>query len=183
MVASSTMLVLNKVAISEVPRPAFLLFLQLAFTSATVSIAHDLKIIKLTEFSLDVLKRFWLVPVTFLMSIFFNIKILTHTNIETFIVLRASTPVVLAVLDVQFLNRALPERRTWVSILGVLVCACGYIHFESNELNYDSGIWIVLWYSVFCFDQIYIKYVVETVQMTMWDRVWYSNTFPFMLSA
>lgn len=35
--------------------------------------------------------------------------------------------------------------------------------------------WVIVWLCVFTFDQIYIKYVVDTVPMTTWGRVIYSN--------
>lgn len=175
---SSSMLVVNKVAIHWFPRPLTLLFLQLAFTTMVVSMASDFKMIPATEISLDTVKKFWMVPVAFLTTIYSNIKILSFTNVETFIVLRASTPVVLSILDVQFLNRKLPSAQSWVSIIGVLVCACAYAYLENSQLTVDSIFWLVTWYCTFCFDQIYIKHVVDTVKMSMWERVWYTNALP-----
>lgn len=181
MFASSTMLLINKIAINTLQRPLMLLYLQLSFASMAVTLAHDLKVIRLTTPSMDILKKFWLVPVMFLISIFCNIMILSHTNIETFIVLRASTPIVISILDVQFLGKALPDRRSWVSIIGVFICALFYVSIEKSQFTVDSIFWLVSWYCVFCFDQIYIKHVCETVQMTSWDRVWYTNTVPVVI--
>lgn len=181
MLASSTMLVLNKVAISVFQRPLLLLFTQLSFTTLVVLVSKEFGMLKISELSRDTLRRFWLVPITFLFSIFCNIKILEHTNVETFIVLRASTPLVMSILDVQFLKRRLPTKRSWFSIVTVFIFAVSYVRFESKSFTIDSINWLLLWYVNFCFDQIYIKHVVDTVKMTMWDRVLYTNMIPALI--
>lgn len=183
MLSSSMMLVTNKLTVEYFRSPILLLIFQLSFASVFLSLMSHLNYIKLTEPSLDVLKQFWLVPIAFLMTLFCNIQILAHSNVETFIVLRASTPIVLSVLDVQFLGRKLPNRRSWVSIFGVFFFSCIYVYYEKAQLTSDSVFWLVSWYCIFCFDQIYIKHVVDTVKMTMWDRVWYTNTIPVFILA
>lgn len=181
MVSSSTMLVMNKLTIEYFRRPLLLLIFQLSFVSIVMTLLYNLKVIHLSELSLDVLKKFWVVPIAFLLTLFCNIQILKHSNVETFIVLRASTPIILSILDVQFMGRRLPHLRSWVSILGVFIFACVYVYLENAKLTSDSIFWLVCWYCMFCFDQIYIKHVVDTVKMTMWDRVWYTNTIPIFI--
>lgn len=183
MVSSSTMLVMNKLTIEYFQRPILLLLFQLSFVSVVVTVMFHLKFIHLSDLSFDVLKRFWVVPIAFLMTLFCNIQILKHSNVETFIVLRASTPIILSLLDVQFLGRRLPHKKSWVSIIGVLIFACVYVYYENAKLTSDSIFWLVCWYLMFCFDQIYIKHIVDTVKMTMWDRVWYTNTIPIFILA
>jgi solute carrier family 35 protein len=183
MLTSSIMLVLNKVAISVFQRPLLLLFTQLSFTTVFVLISKECGFINFSELNRDTLRRFWLVPVTFLFSIFCNIKILENTNVETFIVLRTSTPLIMSILDVQFLNRRLPSKRSWISLITVFIFAILYVRFENKTFNVKSIIWLSLWYVNFCFDQIYIKHVVDTVKMTMWGRVLYTNIIStFLLS-
>ena len=47
-------------------------------------------------------------------------------NVETFIIFRASTPLVVSVLDVLFLGRQLPDLRSAFCLLALLLCAAGY---------------------------------------------------------
>ena len=176
MISSSLMLIMNKLTIDFFPRPLLLLLFQTSFVMIVLNILSDYKYIKLTEFSMDVLKRFWIVPVAFLMTLFCNTQILKHTNVETFFVLRASTPFVLLILDVHFLGRRLPSMQSWCSVIGVFAFACCYVYYENAELTSDSLFWLFGWYVVFCFEQIYTKYIIDTVIMTTWDRVMYSNT-------
>ena len=181
MLSSSTMLVLNKLAIEYFRRPMLLLMFQLSFVSVVLTILCNLKAIHLSPLSLDTLKQFWVVPLAFLMTLFCNIQILNHSNVETFIVLRASTPIILSILDVQFFSRRLPQTKSWISIFCVFVFACSYVYYENKKLTSDSVFWLASWYAMFCFDQIYIKHIVDTVKMTMWDRVWYTNTIPIFI--
>lgn len=181
MLSSSSLLIVNKLAITVFPSALILLFCQLAFSSLAVSVANDIGVIQLSTLNWETLKKFWLVPTCFMFSLFCNIQILAHTNVETFIALRSSTPIILSLLDVQFLGRMLPTRKSWGAILGVMGSALLYIYFENSTLTTDSKFWLVMWYVTHCFDQIYVKHVIETVHMTMWDRVWYNNTVPLII--
>jgi len=147
-----------------------------------VSVANKCGLIKLTPWEGGAtLQKFWLVPLTFMISIFCNIKILSYTNVGTFIALRSSTPLVLAILDKKFAGRTTPPRQAWVSIVGVLLSSMLYIQIEGASVSTDSFSWIIIWYATFCFDQMYTKHVVDTVVMTTWDRVWYTNTVPLVI--
>lgn len=174
MIASSLMLIANKFAIETLQRPMTLLSLQLLFSCAVVYIIYRPRI------DMKIIKAFWLVPCSFVVTLFCNVKILSYTNVETFIVIRSSTPIIMSVLDVQFLNKQLPGVRSWVSIFGVFIFANVYVYFENSELNTTSAFWLVSWYVSFCIDQIYIKHVVENVKMSLNERVFYNNVIPLV---
>ena len=36
--------------------------------------------------------------------------------------------------------------------------------------------WLAAWYACFTFDTVYIKHVLDTVKMTDWGRVYYTNS-------
>ena len=111
----------------------------------------------------------------FLGVIFANIKTLQYVNVETFIVFRASTPIVVSVADYVFLGRALPSCRSWLALLGLCLGVAGYVATDTNTLFHGYS-WIAAWYVLFCFDQVYIKHAVETVPMrSTWGRVFYCN--------
>lgn len=182
MLSSSTMLILNKMALANFNSPAGLLIIQLWFSACFVYILGRSGVIELNELSYKTANEFKLVPLSFLLILYANMKILQHSNVETFIIIRASTTVIMSILDVEFLNRQLPSLKSWVSIIGVLACTIGYGFAEHTDLTSDSLIWIVIWYSLFCFDQIYIKHVVDTfTSMNRWDMVFYNNSIPLLL--
>ena len=63
-------------------------------------------------------KPYSLVAVAFLGTIYTNIRTLQYANVETFIVFRASTPILVSVFDWIFLGRELPGFQSSLCLLG-----------------------------------------------------------------
>ena len=89
MTCSALMLLVNKLAVHYLPAPSFVLLCQLATSALVCWFLGKMGLIEVDALSLDKVKRFWVVPVAFLGTIFANIKILQYANVETFIVFRA----------------------------------------------------------------------------------------------
>jgi GDP-mannose transporter len=174
-VCSSLMLVVNKVAVHTLPSPAFVLFAQLLTSAAAVWVAGALGWIVVDKLEFKKALAFMPVAAAFLGAIFTNIKTLQYANVETFIVFRSSTPILVSVADYLFLGRELPNRSSWLSLLGLLFGAFLYV-FTDDGYQVHGYFWVCVWYVVFCFDQIYIKHAVDTVKMdSNWGRVYYTN--------
>lgn len=178
MLSSALLLLINKITIHELPLPCFVLFTQLFSSALVTRILGVLDVIEVEPLRVSKIRRFWLVPVAFMLTIYSNVKILQHANVETFIVFRASTPILLSILEPWFLGRALPDRKSTASLLVLLAGAVAYVVFEHGQLSSDSIFWVICWYSLFCFDQLFIKHVVDTVEMSTWTRVYYTNALP-----
>jgi GDP-mannose transporter len=93
------------------------------------------------------------VALAFLGAIFTNIKTLQFANVETFIVFRSSTPIFISVADYLFLGRELPTAKSWLSLVGLLVGALGYVMTDQGY-HVNGYFWVGVWYFVFCFDQV-----------------------------
>lgn len=171
---SSTMLVINKLAVHFLPAPAIVLFFQLLASAVAVYVADQAGLVKSEKLEWNKIKAFGIVAIAFLGAIFTNMKTLQYANVETFIVFRSSTPILIAVLDYMFLGRELPNTRSWCSLLMLLVGAAGYVMVDA-DFEVRAYMWVALWFAVFAFDQVYIKYVCDTVPMTSWGRVYYTN--------
>eukprot|EP00951_Prasinocladus_malaysianus_P036401 scaffold383029_cov43-Prasinocladus_malaysianus.AAC.1 len=46
---------------------------------------------------------------------------------------------------------------------------------HDSSFDVRAYTWVAIWLAVFTFDQVYIKYVCDTVAMTSWGRVYYTN--------
>mmetsp|Transcript_47761 Transcript_47761/g.91320 ORF Transcript_47761/g.91320 Transcript_47761/m.91320 type:complete len:328 (-) Transcript_47761:646-1629(-) len=171
---SSTMLVINKLAVHFLPAPAIVLFFQLLSSAIAVVVADSAGWVKSEKLEWGKVKSFSIVALAFLGAIFTNMKTLQYANVETFIVFRSSTPIVISVLDYVFLGRELPTARSWLSLILLLFGAIGYVVTDS-DFAVRAYVWVALWFIVFAFDQVYIKYVCDTVPMTSWGRVYYTN--------
>ena len=120
MLCSSLMLLSNKVAVHFLPAPSFVLFCQLSLTGSP---SHNLNFprkfctfwafgvwacgffcIEVDSLEEHKVRSYSLVALIFLSTIFANIKILQYSNVETFIVFRASTPLLISVMDWFFLG-------------------------------------------------------------------------------
>lgn len=172
---SSLLLFMNKVAVYYIPAPSFVLLVQLASTAIFVQVACAINIIKKDVLSWNETIKFCTVVVCVLGVIYANIKVLQHTNVETFITFRSSTPIILSVCDYVFLGRSWPGCRSWLCLVFIFAGSCGYVAFDSH-FEVKAYVWLTIWYCFFVFDVVYIKHVCDTVNMTSWSRVFYTNS-------
>lgn len=105
---SSTLIVINKVAVHNLRAPTFILILQLAFAAGTVKGCNLFGLLEAEKLEWRLVQPFLLIVAGFLGTLFANIKVLVYSNVETFITFRSSTPLVLSVFDWLFLGRELP---------------------------------------------------------------------------
>ena len=78
---------------------------------------------------------------------------LQHANVETFIVFRSVTPIVVAIADAIFRPYAatLPSARTGATLLLIFVGAVGYVQVDSS-FSAHSYLWGSIYVTVFCME-------------------------------
>ena len=178
---SSLMLVINKVAVHHLPAPSFVLLAQVTCSWVAVKAAGVLGFIEVDEMEWVKLRSFFPVAAAFLACIYTNIKTLQYANVETFIVFRASTPLLIGVCEWAIMGRELPNLRSALAMLALVVGACGYVLFDASFVVHGY-IWVGVWYAIFCFDQLYIKHAVDTTPMrSNWGRVFYTNLWASLM--
>jgi GDP-mannose transporter len=119
-------------------------------------------------------RPFLLIVAGFLGTLYANIKVLMYSNVETFITFRSSTPLVLSLFDYIFLGRELPGGRSVFSLVLLLLSCAGYTYFDQG-FKLQAYSWLCVWYCFFLFEACYVKYTCDTVIMTNWGRVYYTN--------
>jgi GDP-mannose transporter len=175
MLCSATLLIANKYAVYKVAAPSFILFSQLMGTAVVVKAFAAMGKIECDALEKTKVQKFLPVALIFLSTIFTNMKSLQYANVETFMVFRFSTPLVVSIADYLFLGRKLPNTRSWMCLFALLVGAFGYATTDSS-FHVKGYAFCALWYVIFCLDQIYLKHVINTVKMdSTWGRVFYSN--------
>lgn len=132
------MLVVNKVAVHVLPAPSFVLFMQLASSALSVYSVGACGLITVDALDTKKVMSFLPVSLAFLGVIYANIKTLQYANVETFIVFRASTPLIISVCDYLFLGRSFPEARSWLALVGLLGGAMGYVQYDASFEVYPS---------------------------------------------
>ena len=171
---SSLMLIINKLAVYYLPAPSVLLTMQLAFSAAAIAGLTTLGVVDADALDWKKAKPFVAVALGFLGALYANVKTLQYANVETFIVFRSSTPIMIAFLDYLFLGRQLPNPRSWLSLMAILMGAIAYVFTDSN-FEVKAYTWVAAWFIVFAFDQVYIKFAVDNVKLTPWGRSYYTN--------
>ena len=122
---SSLMLIVNKVTIHLLPAPSFLLFAQFFSSWVVVKLCGLCGLITVDALEWGKLRAFFFVSLAFLACVFANIKCLQFANVETFIVFRAATPLIISVCDYFFMGRELPGCRSACCLLALLGGAVG----------------------------------------------------------
>jgi drug/metabolite transporter (DMT)-like permease len=128
---SSTLLVINKVTVHNLPAPTTILYIQLGFTAVVIWTLGRVNILEVDRLEWQKAKSFILVTLGFAATLYANMKTLQHSNVETFITFRSSTPLVISVLDYIYLGRALPGLRSAFCLVGLLVGSAGYMITDS----------------------------------------------------
>ena len=167
---NSVMLIVNKMAIHLLPVPSLVLVAQLAASALFCQAGSALGILDNDAFERDKIRAFFPAVCGFLAALFCNAKaragaarvtrsgfahahappapqVLEHANVETFIVVRSSSPLLVAVSDWYFMGRELPDVRSTSVLFIVLFSALAYV--QKATLSFGAITWSSAWLVVF----------------------------------
>ena len=180
---SSVMLVINKLAVHFLPAPSFVLLAQVTCSWVAIGLVGTIGWIEVDALEWHKFRAFFPVALAFLACIFANIKTLQYANVETFIVFRASTPLIISPAEWYLFGRELPNARSLMAMLATFAGAMTYVLTDATFVVHGY-MWVVVWYAMFSFDQLYIKFAVDTVKMkSNWGRVFYTNLWASIMLA
>jgi len=172
---SASLLVINKVAVHGVPAPSFILIMQFA---ASVSVVLTLSACGWLEgvepLKTDRIKLFGGISLLFCACLYTNVKALSVANVDTIIVFRACSPIAVAFCDYYFLKSDLPSWRSWGALLTIVMGAVTYV-LNDDGFEMESYFWVVAYFFTIVAEMVYTKYVLDSVAMSTWTRVYYNN--------
>ena len=96
----------------------------------------------------------------FMMGIYANMRALENSNVETVIVARACTPLIVSILEYQFLGRTAPSFKSTMALGTIVLGAWFYV---ANDGKFEEqGIYLSLWkitqkYHLLCFKVDFTK--------------------------
>jgi len=177
---SSVMLVINKVALSYVPLPACVFFLQFGTTSLCIVAGKSLGLLRVDDFTTARVRKFVPYACSFVLSIYCNGKVLQYSNVETLITFRACSPLFVSLLDWLLLGREFPSLRSLLALLGLVAGAIGYVLCDSEFQMHGVGAygWVSAYLVVITFEMTYAKHTVSNVEFdnVVWGSVLYTNS-------
>jgi len=176
-VSASTLLVINKLAVRSTGLPAGVTGAQLLF-SASVVIAMQLTGLKvLGPPQKKKLVSFFVFTCIFATSLYTNMKALLYSNVGAVIGAGCALPILVNAIEVTFMGKALPSRRSFLSLFGVLISAVVYIFFDTGvHVDSQRGLfWLSSWWFTLALSNTYGKFLTEHIDMGHWERVFYTN--------
>ena len=177
---SSSMLMVNKLAVVHVKSPTVVTLSQFIFAAAFVLVLNLAKVVKIDPFNWDRAKYFAIYVLSFSVGTWANIKVLAHANIETVIVFRSCSPLAVCLLEYIFYGRDLPSKKSCLALLFITIGALVYI-FTDREFQVKGATayyWASLWWVVLVFQLTFGKFLVSNTGMnSMWTPVALTNSF------
>ncbi|KAK2967756.1 hypothetical protein RJ640_029652 [Escallonia rubra] len=178
---SSLLAVINKFAITKFNYPGLLTALQYLTSALGVWVLGKLGFLHHDPFTLDTAKKFLPAAVVFYLAIFTNTNLLRHANVDTFIVFRSLTPLLVAIADTAFRKQPCPSKLTFVSLLIILGGAVGYVATDSG-FTLTAYSWAFAYLVTITTEMVYIKHMVTNLGLNTWGFVFYNNLLSLMMS-
>lgn len=180
---SGSLVLLNKLTLHFLPFPSLVVCIQLLACIAIIYGAMFMKFIDVDPIKLEYAKPYMLYIFFFCTGIYCNMRSLSISNVETVIVFRSLTPMVVAFLDALFLGREWPSKRSWVGLLTLVVGAVGYASFDEEFLTQGlkAYSWPTLYTIIIALEMAYGKKIVKEVPLqTRSGPVVYTNLIGFI---
>eukprot|EP00929_Paragymnodinium_shiwhaense_P064923 TRINITY_DN325_c0_g1_i2.p1 TRINITY_DN325_c0_g1~~TRINITY_DN325_c0_g1_i2.p1 ORF type:complete len:343 (-),score=84.07 TRINITY_DN325_c0_g1_i2:387-1415(-) len=180
---SSTLLVINKVSVHLIPDPSFVLFCQFLASSVAV---RSIKVIypdtDIEFLKWEKAKPFFAATLIFYICLFTNTAALKHVNVETVIVVRSCSPIAVALLEKVTLGKDLPNIYGCGALLVLAGGATLYV-LTDDGFQVQGYMWLAAYFVSIVIEMVFVKFIVETIPMSTWTRVYYNNTLSLPLAA
>lgn len=144
---SGTLVLLNKLTLYHLPFPSLVVAFQLLACIAMIYAASYAGYIQVDPIRWDYVKPYLLYTFFFSTGIYCNMRSLNIANVETVIVFRALTPIIVAFLDALFLGREWPSTRSWIGLATLVLGAYGYASYDEKfqTQGYSAYFWPTLY--------------------------------------
>ena len=175
---SGSLVLVNKVTLSYFPYPSLVVTVQLWAAIFIIYSLNCLGLITIDPIKWVFVKPYLYYTVAFSLGVFCNMKSLSLSNVETVIVARALSPLVVAFLDVTFLGRAWPSHRSWGALGLIAFGAYGYAVTDDQfrTQGFEAYVWPFFYLFIISFEMAYGKKVVRDVPLkTLSGPVQYTN--------
>jgi GDP-mannose transporter len=134
--ASSTMLVFNKACMIVLPAPCVVTLLQVTVTTLLIASAWCCSLVDIQKVNSGVLSQYMLYSMLFVLGINFTMRSLASTSVDTVLLFRSCSPLLVSFIDTVCLGREMPSRRSCVSMLCIVL---GATWFAASELQTDTS--------------------------------------------
>ncbi|XP_051146690.1 GDP-fucose transporter 1-like [Andrographis paniculata] len=178
---SSLLAIINKFAITRFNYPGLLTALQYLTSALGVWIFGRLGFLQHDPFTLETAKKFLPAAFVFYLAIFTNTNLLRHANVDTFIVFRSLTPLLVAIADTAFRRQPCPSKLTFLSLVIILGGAAGYVAADDG-FTLTAYSWAFAYLVTITTEMVYIKHMVTNLGLNTWGFVLYNNLLSLLIA-
>ncbi|KAK4760705.1 hypothetical protein SAY87_005598 [Trapa incisa] len=178
---SSLLAVINKYAITLFNYPGLLTAFQYLTSALGAWALGKLGFVHHDAFTIETAKKFLPAAFVFYLAIFTNTNLLRHANVDTFIVFRSLTPLLVAIADTAFRKQPCPSKLTFASLAIILGGAIGYVATDS-AFTLTAYSWAVAYLITITTEMVYIKHMVMNLGLNTWGFVLYNNLLSLMMA-
>ncbi|KAL5232042.1 hypothetical protein ABZP36_030818 [Zizania latifolia] len=178
---SSLLAIINKYAITKFSYPGLLTSLQYLTSVAGVWTLGKIGLLHHDPFNLRTAKKFAPAALVFYLAIFTNTHLLKHANVDTFIVFRSLTPLLVAIADTAFRKQPCPSKLTFLSLVIILGGAAGYVMTDS-AFTLTAYSWAAAYLVTITTEMVYIKHMVTHLGLNTWGFVLYNNLLSLIIA-
>ncbi|GAX26224.1 hypothetical protein FisN_16Lh051 [Fistulifera solaris] len=175
---SGTLVLLNKLILHRLPYPSLVVSFQLVVAVAFIYAANFAGRLQVDPLQWEYVVPYLYYIIAFSLGVYCNMKSLSLANVETVVVFRAMSPCLVAVLDVLFLGREYPSRRSWGALSLIVLGAIFYASFDTQfqTQGWSAYRWPTAYLLIICFEMCYGKKIIQSVDLkTKAGPVLYTN--------
>jgi len=175
---SGSLVLVNKLILHYLPFPSIVITGQLLASIFFIYGANMFGLIDIDPIKWDALKPYLVYTVAFTCGVYTNMMCLNTSNIETVIVARALSPLIVCALDPIFLGRELPSRRSIAALSLIAAGALGYAITDEAFIaqGISAYVYPFFYLIMITFEMVYGKKIVMGVKFeTVSGPVQYTN--------
>jgi hypothetical protein len=147
---SGLLLLMNKVVLAFIPSTPLVVIFRCVFCVAAIVLCHrTCGVPKLSEMTRSVFYAYAQYGALFAGGIYTNMKALESSNVDTIIVFRSASPLVVAFGDYLMLGRSAPSLRSLLSMMLVLVGCATFVLVDAEFKM--KGLWAYGWCCAYLF--------------------------------
>ena len=135
-IVSSTMLLFNKACMIVLPAPCTVTLLQVTVTTVLIAATWCCSLVDIQTVNRHILSQYLVYSILFVLGINFTMRSLAITNVETVLLFRSCSPILVSCIDTLCLGREIPSRRSFLAMLCIVL---GATWFAASELQTQSS--------------------------------------------
>jgi len=175
---SGSLVLVNKLILHYLHFPSLVITVQLFSSIFLIYGANMFGVIEVDPIKWEFLKPYLIYTIAFSLGVYSNMMCLNTSNIETVIVARGLSPLIVCALDPIFLGRELPSRRSVAALSLIAFGALGYASTDEAFITQGLSAYVYPFFYLvtITFEMVYGKKIVKSVAFkTVSGPVQYTN--------